>query len=437
MPTGAGKSLVIAAIARYFSGVQVLILTPRRKLLQQARKKLSRHGVLSSSLGNDLGDAHRLIIGTFQTVMQRLDLQTPVVIIIDECHLVPTNSRYSQLLDRFPDAVVIGLTATPFRGRSHIHECGLRWKLIHSVSIKTLIELKSLVPPRSMSTPANVQTNGDDDPQRDAITELIVPVLAAAVTKEGRSKCLVFCADIAHAQLTVNLLKRFGEGQVFIVHSRQNKREQDAQFAAFEKDGGRKWLVNVGLVSLGVDIPAVDCIAILRDIGSFALLVQIIGRGLRLCDGKVDCLVYDFGMGTRRFGFVDDPQFGETRVGGASHHALKGCPGCGALLHISATSCARCDFHFPSSTTLQASATSTQLLSADYCHATYDRVNVSPLPPHQWFIEHQLTIQGRRVRALDVRNGHLPPIVTTPAQGDAVLIKRLEFDIVEMLGVAK
>lgn len=103
VPTGGGKTLVIREIAERFPNAQVLILTPRRKLLEGVRKVFNAHGVLSSGTGKDLGYEHTVIIGTFQTVTRRAKrLKIPTVIIIDECHLVPKNSRYSELLERFP-----------------------------------------------------------------------------------------------------------------------------------------------------------------------------------------------------------------------------------------------------------------------------------------------------------------------------------------------
>lgn len=437
VPTGGGKTLVIAEIARRYERAQVLILTPRRKLLLGVCKEFTSHGVLSSTIGNDLGHSHKVIIGTFQTVLRRAKrMKIPTVIIIDECHLVPTDSEYSRLLELFPNAIVIGLTATPYRGQAHIARCGLDWETIYEVSISHLIANKYLVPPRSMATPANALCDGDERPQRNAVTQAIVPPLVTSVIKEGRSKCLVFCSDIAHAEFTVSQLRLAGEEGVYIVHSEQTKRVQDAQFVAFENAPQRTWLVNVALVSIGVDIPAVDCIAILRDVGSFSLLVQIIGRGLRLFEGKVDCLVYDFGSGTRRFGYVDDPEFGEVRARhGHGHLPMKACPTCDGLMHVATMECVRCGEELPTSTKLQSNATAVQILSDDFRMATYDCAYLSKLHDHLWCIEHHLYLQeDERVRAIELRPGTAEPVVVSLEEGAPVLIKRINQDIVEMLG---
>ena len=437
VPTGGGKTLVIREIAERFPNAQVLILTPRRKLLEGVRKVFSAHGVLSSGTGKDLGYEHTVIIGTFQTVMRRAKrLKIPTVIIIDECHLVPKNSRYSELLERFPQAIVIGLTATPFRGSSHLVECGLDWDLIYSVPITHLIEQKYLVPPRSMATPARPDmaiSDGDERPHRDTVTRTIVKSLVTSVIKEARRKCLVFCSDIKHAKFTVNELRLAGETQVYLVHSKQTKPEQKAQFDAFENSAQRCWLVNVAIVSIGVDIPAVDCIAILRDVHTFALLVQIIGRGLRRFDGKHDCLVYDFGSGTRRFGFVDDPQFAE-EGSGRGGPLLKCCPECSGLMHAATMKCARCGWEFPRSTRLNANAIATQLLAVDYKHATYRYADIARVHQNLWRIEHRLTLNEEWVRAIEMRPGPKEPNCVTMEEGAPILIKRIDRDVVEMLG---
>ena len=71
MPTGSGKSVVISEIVNRLDGKQILVITPRRSLLMQTRTRLGVHGVLSSGLGNDLGDDHKVIAGTYQTMTRR------------------------------------------------------------------------------------------------------------------------------------------------------------------------------------------------------------------------------------------------------------------------------------------------------------------------------------------------------------------------------
>ena len=97
MPTGSGKNKVIGALTRELKNLQILVITPRILLVKETRKDVDCHGVLSGSLGKDLGDQHKLIIGTYQTMIGQVDIQKPDVIFIDECHLVPEDGDYRDL----------------------------------------------------------------------------------------------------------------------------------------------------------------------------------------------------------------------------------------------------------------------------------------------------------------------------------------------------
>jgi len=439
LPTGAGKSLIIAEIAERLPDYQILIITPRRSLLKQLRKLLRAHGVLSSTAGNDLGDGHKLVVGTLQTITKRR-IKEPEVIIMDENHVGNPDAAYGDLIRRHPNAAVIGLTATPYRQNEPINAFGIDWKLIYSISISELIEGKFLVPPRSMATSA-ASADVDDDAFAamgsetvEEVTDRIVPKLVEAVRRERRRKCLVFCIDIKHAELTSDLLKRRGEGSVYVIHSGQSSPHQDKITRKFEQSNQRAWLVNVGLVSFGVDIPAIDCIAILRDIFSFALLVQIIGRGLRTFTGKMDCLIYDFGAGTRRFGFVDDPRLPQTGEG-FGPPGQKCCPACHEFNHLSALKCRGCGQTFPRSTSLKDSATSNQLLSVGYMAASYVSASFTQDERGVWQVEHQLSHGQEALRA---RTDSLakPDMTRTPyKRGATLVVRRVRGDLVKIIGV--
>lgn len=423
MPTGAGKSLVIAATVDRLAGKQILVITPRRRLLMQTRTLLCEHGVLSSSLGNDLGDRHRVVAGTYQTMTRRPQLAEPDVIIIDECHLVPPEGDYAELVRRFPKAAVIGLTATPFRGRKHIKHCGIEWEQLFAVNMLDLIDQGVIVRPISMATSSSLSIQGDGPASLIEVTERIVPSLHSAMEKEGRKRCVVFCINIAHAKLTARLLRAAGENSVHIVHSQQSA-EQDAEFKAFQTAAGRSWLVNVNLVSVGVDIPCVDSIAILRNVSSLALLIQMIGRGLRIWGEKQDCLVWDFGDGTRRFGFIDDPELDMSEVGDAPP-PMRACPLCNALMHASARSCPRCGHVFPRAVSLHEAALGAPLLSADYLVATYEGASKSRDARGIWIVQHRLVDQGRPLVSTTVARSEEEALKLVWPAGASVLVRRL------------
>jgi len=435
MPTGSGKSVVISEIVNRLEGKQILVITPRRSLLMQTRARLGAHGVLSSSVGNDLGDDHKVIAGTYQTMTRRPGLTEPDVIIIDECHLVPSDGSYAALVRRFPRAAVIGLTATPFRGRQHIKHCGLKWRQLYTVSMIELIDQGWLARPVSMSTGRRSELLGIGNEAIEAVTARIVLNLLASVASEDRQRCVVFCIDIDHAATTAALLRSAGENSVYLVHSNMPPAAQDAAIAAFKTSETRAWLVNVNLISIGVDIPSVDAIAILRSVSSLALLIQIIGRGLRVWKGKQDCLVWDFGNGTRKFGFIDDPQLDGVRAGEAPV-ALRTCPKCNALLHASARSCSRCSHIFPRVASLNDIASGSPLLSANYLAATYEKASLMEDSRGIWIVQHHLVKGTDRFVSTTSARSQQEAMKSVRKNGATILVRRLKDQQVKMVSTS-
>lgn len=427
MPTGSGKSIVISALADRLVDHEILILTPRVKILKQLRTKLSPHGVLSGNLGNDLGDAHRVVIATPQTANRRCAKIAPrSLIIIDENHLVASGSEYERLLDNFPDAHVIGLTATPYQRNKHLNERGGNWETVYSISMRELIEQEHLVPPVSMATGVNSEIEKATAAQLPKITQRIVQRLLKGVVSNQRKKCLVFCLNIEHAKTVAALLNESGESNVQLVHSGQSQRYQDQGFRDFEESSGRAWLVNVGLVSIGVDFPCIDSIAIIRDVQSFALLAQMIGRGLRPFTGKVDCLIFDFGRGTERFGFIDDPDLGATRKPGAlvpDAGLLTTCPACQRLSYRWAMVCRHCRAPQPRRTALREDAVTTPLLST-VGDAVYEDRTVTQDARGIWCVEHRLRRGGEALTAKQFMRS-VPNLTDFPRRGRTVKVRPL------------
>ena len=434
MPTGSGKSIVIAEILSRLPGAQVLVITPRRNLLQQLRPLLDCHGVLSSGFGDDLGGEHFVVVGTYQTMTRRDGLVAPTVIIIDECHLLPPKGAYADLIEKFPDAALIGLTATPYRAQRSITLADIRWTVVYSVPMVHLIDEGWIVRPISMATTCDLNLIDHGDDSLEEVTEKIVLSLVDSVERKHRKRCLVFCRDIAHAQSTAQLLIDCGESAVHVVHSRMSQTAQREAIENFRSAVGRAWLVNVALVSIGVDIPCIDGIAILRNISSLALLIQIIGRGLRLSGAKKNCLIWDFGDGTRQFGFIDDPDLdASVGEGGRAPPPVKTCPDCGALIHASLITCPRCGCHFPRTCTLNDVASGARLLSKEYMPATYKGKTVSQDKSGTWRSEHRLLHDGVTLHAyLNFRSEH-DAMNSGYQEGAKVFVRKLSQTMVTMI----
>lgn len=383
IPTGGGKSLVIKAIAQHAAKLQTIVVTPRRKLLQQLKAILPETmGTMSAEFGNDDGSEHGQVLGTSLTIISR-EMKAPELILIDECHLVAPHSALSNWLKQFPDAKVIGFTATPYRGNTHISSLG--WNTIYRISIPELVRQRYLVPPRSMATGSLA---ADFESNNLAKTDMLLAPLRLNVNEQSKKRTIVFCQDIPHAQHVAEELTKLGERSISLVHSHMSNAAIDAQYAAFSQATGSSWLINVTLASIGVDIPCIDCVVILRDVSSYSLFVQMVGRGLRLSENKNECLVFDFGDATNRFGFIDKPDFKLScsdviRSNGKGEARFKACV-CGTQVAVNAKICPHCHHYFDFDSKLRAMSSDASLLSTPICVETLHNVSVVKASEFAW-----------------------------------------------------
>ena len=330
MPTGTGKSVVIAdiciAIVTTWNGQRILILAPSKELVTQNAAKFAAMapqipvGVCSASLGKyQLGLP--LTLGTIGTVYnRRAQLGHVDLVFIDECHLVShkEETQYRQLADYIlggenvertdgtfefvanphanPNCKFIGLSATPYRlGLGHITDGGLFTDVCFDAcgldAFNWFIDQGYLVPliPRPTRTildTAGVKTSGGDyvggDLQRK-VNKAEVTTAAVAEALElsaGRHKVLWFATGIEHAEAIAAELESHGESAV-AVHSKNATRDSDLQAFMTLGANGIRHCVNYGVLTTGFDFDALDCIVMLRPTKSPGLWVQMIGRGTR------------------------------------------------------------------------------------------------------------------------------------------------------------
>lgn len=363
LPTGAGKSLIIAELTKRLSNKQILVVTPRIKLLQQNAKLIKGAGILSGKLGTDLGDKHRVLCGTYQTLINR-DVVEPEIIIIDEAHLIPDDdSEYANLLARYPKALIVGLTATPFRGYSCIYEdSGSRWDMAYEIGLLELIEKDYLVPPKAFKT--HIELDADTD-SNEGLTKRILPTAANKLAELNRNKTLVFCRDIEHAEFVAAELTSLGN-KAYFIHSKMGVREQDEALRLFDDQSEPVFLTSCNMLTTGVDLPAVDSIILIRKISMGALYIQIIGRGLRVFKGKDYCAVLDYGKNIGRFGQLDAPNFlRDIDKKRGSGNRQKHCDNCDLILPLSANKCSHCGYEFQVKTVLNLESSNSKMLSID------------------------------------------------------------------------
>jgi DNA repair protein RadD len=320
IPTGGGKSLLISKTCELFSG-RAMVLSHRKELIEE----VSRHadiigiedvGIFSAGL-NRRDRANKVIVGGIQSVVRANGMGEFDAIIVDECHRISTKNEgnYRKLIAAYPSAKLIGFTATPYRlvgGPLTSGKTPIFSKIIHTSSISELTEAGFLSPLRINAAgffdEAGVHKRGGEFIQSEldkALSsdsdEMAKACNEALLLSTGRSKIIVFAAGLAHAGRIKDYLVSMGESCDAVFGETENREEIIDLF----REGKIRWLVNVELFGEGFNVKDIDCVVMMRPTCSKGLMVQQIGRGLRIADGKQDCRILDFVGNIDRLGAID------------------------------------------------------------------------------------------------------------------------------------
>ncbi|MGR0279623.1 DEAD/DEAH box helicase [Marinomonas dokdonensis] len=364
LPTGAGKSLVIAELSRLANG-RVVCLAHVKELVEQNHAKFeatgNTAGIFSAGL-NEKASHHKTTFASVQSISANLSaFQEPVsLLVIDECHRISMqdSSQYQQTIEHFrklnPKVKILGLTATPYRlttgwiYQQHYHgycrgqmedakQAAFFKKCIFELPLQHMVKQGYLTPPVHYDAAIahydfsllTESLDGEQDANDIALNELIhkYPRVTQAVTEqilqlsENRQGVMIFAATIDHAYEIGSYLP---EDRTAIITGKTPIRERDQLIQAF-KQKQLKYLVNVSVLTTGFDAPHVDVIAILRPTQSISLFQQIVGRGLRLSEGKQDCLILDY---TNNGYNIFQPEIGEKKPTSDSVAVQIHCPEC-------------------------------------------------------------------------------------------------------------
>ncbi|MEE1674012.1 DEAD/DEAH box helicase [Agarivorans aestuarii] len=353
LPTGAGKSIVIAELAR-LARHPILVLAHVKELVEQNQSKFSAYGFESGVFAAGLGLKQTQYPVTFASV-QSLSRNLAAfsgyysLLVIDECHRVSddTDSQYQQIIQHLKQQnsqlKVLGLTATPYRldkgwiYQQHYHgyvrgnaEAWFK-KCIYELPMRHLISKGYLTKPLVVDAPA-ARYQFDELPQQYSEAQLDqflagCPRVTQAICKqlvklaEQRKGAMVFAASVNHAKEVAHYLP---EEQTAVITAETPHAERDSLIERF-KQQQLKFLVNVSVLTTGFDAPHVDLIAILRRTASVSLYQQIAGRGLRLNQGKTDCLIVDYAGNNYD---LYQPEIGETKPNPNSTLVQVNCPQC-------------------------------------------------------------------------------------------------------------
>lgn len=368
--TGAGKSLIIAAVARDLhklsGGKRILCIAPSSELVIQNKEKYELYGERASIFSASAGDVcltHPVVFGTPGTVknkVRRFGSQFCAVI-IDEAHGITPTIQFivEKMREQNQNLRVIGLSATPYRlGTGYIyamdedgnanteHNAKEPYfvKKVCTIPAHDLIKAGYLTPPTVGHINAdsyetlNLELNrrGQFDSREvdrafhghgRKTSRIVADVVAQSRNRKG---VMLFAATIQHAE---EIMASLPPKLSAIVTGKTPKAERADIITRF-KARELKYLVNVSVLTTGFDAPHVDVIALLRATESVSLLQQIIGRGLRLDDDKDDCLVLDYAENIERHcpdGDIFNPEIKASYSAGESHEIDAECPVCGTI----------------------------------------------------------------------------------------------------------
>lgn len=313
LPTGCGKTIVFAKVTEdcVRRGDRVLILAHRGELLDQAADKIKTATGLGCATEKAeetcLGSWYRITVGSVQTLMREKRLgQFPAdyfsTIIIDEAHHCVSDS-YQRVLQHFPDAKVLGVTATPDRG--DMRNLGEFFEsLAYEYTLPKAIKSGYLSPIKALTLPLKIDMSGvgiqAGDFKPGDIGTALDPYLHSIADEMSKyckdRKTVVFLPLVKTSQKFRDILCNKGFQAAEVNGESQDRAEILADFDA----GKYNVLCNSMLLTEGWDCPSVDCIVVLRPTKVRSLYSQMVGRGTRLHPGKNHLLLLDFLWMTER-----------------------------------------------------------------------------------------------------------------------------------------
>lgn len=359
LPTGSGKSLVIAELARIAKG-RVLVLAHVKELVEQNHEKYESYGLKAGIFSASLGKKEKhekAIFGSVQSIARASDefFEDFSLLVIDECHRVADDgdTQYQEVIEKLrarnPELRILGLTATPYRmGLGWIYErsqtgevktdqprffkqCVFELPLTYMIKNRYLtVPIKVDIPVTSydfseLSESGRLYSTAEVEEilkNQKALTPLIINNIVDIAERYHRKGVMIFSASVRHAEEIVSYLP---PGQARLVVGDTSMAQRDQIVADF-KAAKFKYLVNVSVLTTGFDAPHVDVIAILRPTESNSLYQQIVGRGLRLAPDKKDCFILDYtGMGHDIYA----PDISDKRPAKDTVPVLVPCPQCG------------------------------------------------------------------------------------------------------------
>lgn len=441
IPTGGGKAVCLAQIAKdaveRWNG-RVLIVAHVRELLEQNADKIRklcpelRIGVFSAGLkSRDTGE--QVIVAGIQSVYNKACELGPFdLIMIDEAHLIAPDGdgMYRTFLADMkvinPDVRLIGMTATPFRLKGGLicRPENLLNEVCFEIGLREMINQGYLSPLISKAGRAEARFDqlhirGGEFVGDEVAAAMDTETLVSSACREivdltrTRKSVLIFASSVAHCEHVAEKITAYSGMECAVVTGNTLSGERAEIIARFKGEPvpndlfsnkpPLRFLVNMNVLTTGFDAPNTDCIVLLRPTNSPGLLIQMIGRGTRICEGKSNCLVLDYGGNILRHGPVDMIRVREPGTGKGGEAPAKKCPECLALIHAGYRVCPDCGYEFPPNDgngNLSGTASTAAVLSGqagyteyevlDTCYAVHEKRGADPDAPRTLRIDYQV-----------------------------------------------
>lgn len=398
LPTGTGKSLVqalfIQQILEQFPYVRIICATHSQELVQQNHDEIMAiwpecpAGIYSSGLKRKEAHKQILFCGIQSVYSKAMQLGHIDLIIVDECHSI--SRRADTMWGKFfedckvinPNLQIVGLSATPYRLDSGnlvphtFNGIAYDYSVIDAIKDGYLCEIVSAKVETHLKT-NGVHKRGGEYIAGELERAVDVDHLTLACCQEivsfgaNRRSWIVFASGNAHAKHITDTLVSMGVDAKCVTEA--TPKNERKQIVEDHKSGKLKCLVNNMIFTTGYNNKMLDMIACMRPTQSEGLWVQICGRGMRLFEGKENCLLLDFGRNLDRHGPIDKIRGKNvSESSGDGEAPLKQCPSCFEPVYAAVRICPACGFEFPANeidlTTKASDAAvlSTQIVPQDY-----------------------------------------------------------------------
>lgn len=343
-------------------GQQTIILAHRVELIEQISAALEAFDVPHSFIaaGYPYNKFARVHVASVQTLVRRLaDVIAPTFIVCDEAHHCVAGNSWGKVVARWPDARILGVTATPVRtsgtGLGELFDC-----LVEGPTVRSLTVAGYLAPFR-LYGPATVNADGlhiraGEFIQSEVAALMDKPSIVGDVISHYRKladgkQTILFTYSVEHSKQVAAEFRAAGY-RFEHIDGTFTREARESRFNAF-KAKAITGLCNVDLFGEGVDAPGIECGIFLRPTASMGLHLQQIGRCLRPAPGKDHAILIDHCGNTQRHGFPDDEREWSLEGREKGKRAAPGkisvriCPQCLAANRSARASCVACGHAFP------------------------------------------------------------------------------------------